>query len=835
MLGRGSIWKNVVLITLSLGPFSASPLLAASHDCAVLNVPGVPSGINNAGVIVGSGNGHGFIRDAAGHVTTIDYPGTTSATQLFAVNNNGVITGQWGGNHGMPGTFGFFTVDLAGNFKPISLPPPYDSGYLLSIYGINDRGEILFFAYSNSDASYLILKPDGTVTVIHAAALSGPGSLNNSDQFLASDASGSRLVNPDGTTVLIKWNHPKSFWPAIAFGLNNLGDVVGSVSTYVKAQQPPWSAFVRSASGNFSALDCAGLADITPSAINDGGVVVGNSSGGPFVATPVPGTPVFQDSTQNLVVPTMLGNSQTSSAPPQGAPASFTVSNSGNARLDLGGPKLVGQIPPFGPPFFAVSACANQGTPVTSLNPGESCVVTVTAVPPSGFQGTLHDTIYFEDSSAGSPHTIPVSATVVQSASPLCQEYTVSAASPRQAGFSMQDTTSGLASITVLNSTNATLNIPAFTPGTKDVVPVSATSVDATQPSQVDFQITTQAGVSAACGSSFGVSQWTGFGGMLPGKIAVAGNSNGQLQAFVRGFNNELWTIAQTAPSGGWGSWVSLGWVLGSNPAVGVNQDGRLQVFVLGNDSALWTIAQTAPGGGWSAWQSLAGTLISDPAVATDGNGDLEVVSVGPDLALWLISQTAPGGSWSAWNPLGGGIQNNPALLANQDGRLQTFVIGFDNAVWTNAQTSPGGSWSGWMSLGGSFGGDPVAAANNDGRLQVFAMGTDNALWTAAQTTLGGALAGFSPLGGIISSSPAVAINGDGRLEAFARGLNNDKLWHLSQTTPGGSWSAWATLDGIVQPPVSAAQNQDGRLTALVKGGDGALWIIEQSAPGLWN
>ena len=40
---------------------------------------------------------------------------------------------------------------------------------------------------------------------------------------------------------------------------------------------------------------------------------------------------------------------------------------------------------------------------------------------------------------------------------------------------------------------------------------------------------------------------------------------------------------------------------------------------------------------------------------------------------------------------------------------------------------------------------------------------------------------------------------------------------------------------GDAEWAVSAAQNQDGRLAAFVEGGDGGLWTIEQTAPGLWQ
>ena len=67
-------------------------------------------------------------------------------------------------------------------------------------------------------------------------------------------------------------------------------------------------------------------------------------------------------------------------------------------------------------------------------------------------------------------------------------------------------------------------------------------------------------------------TQWTGLSGNFPGKIAVAANADGRMQAFVRGGDNGLWTIAQTAPRGPWSPWQSLGGVINGDP---VGRAGR--------------------------------------------------------------------------------------------------------------------------------------------------------------------------------------------------------------------------------------------------------------------
>ncbi|SCZ61353.1 hypothetical protein SAMN02982990_01700, partial [Photorhabdus luminescens] len=68
-----------------------------------------------------------------------------------------------------------------------------------------------------------------------------------------------------------------------------------------------------------------------------------------------------------------------------------------------------------------------------------------------------------------------------------------------------------------------------------------------------------------------------------------------------------------------------------NKPAVSRNLDGRLEVFVRGADNALWHIWQTAPNSDWSNWQSLGNTITSNPAVYANADGRLEVFARGAD------------------------------------------------------------------------------------------------------------------------------------------------------------------------------------------------------------
>ena len=75
---------------------------APNGVCTAIDVPGadatIPSGINNAGWIVGEehsgGVAHAFVRNPAGLITIIDAPGA-SFTSATGINASGWLVGQY--------------------------------------------------------------------------------------------------------------------------------------------------------------------------------------------------------------------------------------------------------------------------------------------------------------------------------------------------------------------------------------------------------------------------------------------------------------------------------------------------------------------------------------------------------------------------------------------------------------------------------------------------------------------------------------------------------------------------------------------------------------------
>ena len=113
----------------------------------------------------------------------------------------------------------------------------------------------------------------------------------------------------------------------------------------------------------------------------------------------------------------------------------------------------------------------------------------------------------------------------------------------------------------------------------------------------------------------------------------VVASAGGHLSVFTVGTNNQLYYKTQTSPgSSTWSStWTSLGGPLRANtdPVVIANSDGRLQVFVVGTNNQLYYRSQTAAGSSsWtSSWTSLGGAIRADtsPAVARNNDGRLQV------------------------------------------------------------------------------------------------------------------------------------------------------------------------------------------------------------------
>jgi acylphosphatase len=811
---------SAVLPVLSVTAF------AATYNCSVFSLPQGSSisqvgGINNAGTISGSyrdtaGHFHGFIDNpSTGNLLTVDYPGGASQIFLYNINNNGVAVG----NAFTTTVTMFFTVDSSGNFHSI----PLASGYKISsVYGINDAGDIsAVVTPPGGGFIYALIETDGTV-LNYGANPTSVGSVNNARQMIVGSGNMSAIVDSNGNvTPLQDPNFPSQNRTTNGTTINNPGTVVGGVGT----PDLPARSYARDPAGVYSETFCGPNLPINSAlhswaAINDNGVLISNDA----IATPLPGLAQATVSSSSITFPPAVTGQPST-------PQSLTIANSGNARMDIASIYIIQNFRTGG--SFGFSGC---GGGVTSLDPGASCTLTLTATPTQA--GTSTTTMVIEDSAPGGPHLVTLSVTGSSGPPPTCSVTSTNPGPPASVIFTMQDTSSGLASITVVQTVNATTNVPTFTHGTTAPVNASATQIDTSKASSVEFLVTNVNGGATTCSTNFGGSgsaTWMGLGGSITGHISVVSNSNGALQAFARGTDNALWTVAQTTPDGAWGTWQSIGGALASDPAAVQNGNDLLDVFVLGTDHSLWEASQSSSNGPF-IWQGLGQSLTGTPAATVNADGRVQVLAAGNDQALWTIAETAPGGTWSGWTSLGGAMLRSPAAITNTNGTVEAFVIGTDNGVWHIWQTSPGGSWSSWDGLGGSIGGNPVALSNtSSGLAEIFGLGTDGAIWNISHPS-GSGWSGWTSLGGFLTSDPSAAFDTNGITEVFARGGDNG-LWRITNTASGPptGWNSWLPLNGTLANGPTAAVNQDGRIAIFVEGSDTAMWTIEQASAGSWG
>jgi uncharacterized protein (TIGR03437 family) len=141
-------------------------------------------GIDNNGDIVGwyiPGSAepvsHGFIRNSAGVITTLDLPGTDGATELAAINNHGQVTGSWEAPYGgfvsmADGSYTMLTFPGAQTFYPVAID---DNGRIAGYYndGTTNHG---FLAVPTPGSTQPVIRasPPG---VISASAFGGASTI----------------------------------------------------------------------------------------------------------------------------------------------------------------------------------------------------------------------------------------------------------------------------------------------------------------------------------------------------------------------------------------------------------------------------------------------------------------------------------------------------------------------------------------------------------------------------------------------------------------------------------------------------------------------------------
>jgi outer membrane protein assembly factor BamB len=225
-------------------------------------------------------------------------------------------------------------------------------------------------------------------------------------------------------------------------------------------------------------------------------------------------------------------------------------------------------------------------------------------------------------------------------------------------------------------------------------------------------------------GTSFG--NFVPHGGVLTSDPGAVAQSATKTDAFVRGSDNQLWTMESN--SGSFGNWIPLGGGLTSGPDADA-WPTHVDVFVRGTDNQLWH--KWGDNGIWYFWEPLGGVLASDPGTVSWGPNRADVFVRGTDNQLW--HKWYDGIAWRPWEPLGGILSTGPDPASCSSGHLDVFAIGIDGQLWRKGYN--GATWLPWQPLGGQWTAEPGAVCRPGTNLiDLSERGTDGALWYATAT-----------------------------------------------------------------------------------------------------
>ena len=277
---------------------------------------------------------------------------------------------------------------------------------------------------------------------------------------------------------------------------------------------------------------------------------------------------------------------------------------------------------------------------------------------------------------------------------------------------------------------------------------------------------------------------WQSLGGTLSSGPDASSSGPTQVDAFVRGTDNQIYFRAWNGTM--WSDWngvpqgvatsdpAAVSTLSSAAPGVPAVPDGW-EVFVRGTDNAIWHRQWT--GINWTQWQSLGGVATSGPDAATWAAGRLDFVVRGTDSAIWHRSSTND--VWSSWDSAGGTATSDPSLVDWGTNRVDLFVRGTDNALWHRSGDG-NGTWGAWESLGGTLTAGPDAVSCASGHLDVYVLGQSGTLW---RKSFNGSWGAWTQVPGVpwTSNVGAVCEPGTTNVNVFARGQDGS-LWALTTT-----------------------------------------------------
>ena len=261
----------------------ASAPKAAGYSYSFITVAGGsnvnPTGINDSGQVTGSygdasGNTQGFLRSAAGAVTTFSYPGQKS-TVPNGINASGLVVGYFATLSGTPQDEGFTYQDgvfAAADINDSSVTQfgkDNADGQVTATFSTAKTGHTSAVYHGGKVGPYFG-KPQAFLTGINASGeISGYETATGSNTQAFTYIKGTLTVLPVAKTPRTQ-----------ATGLNDGGTVVG----FLQAPSGDVEGFIDTA-GTVSYLTYPGEANTEPEGVNAGGTVIGNADPGNILMT----------------------------------------------------------------------------------------------------------------------------------------------------------------------------------------------------------------------------------------------------------------------------------------------------------------------------------------------------------------------------------------------------------------------------------------------------------------------------------------------------------------------------------------------------------------------
>ena len=336
-------------------------------------------------------------------------------------------------------------------------------------------------------------------------------------------------------------------------------------------------------------------------------------------------------------------------------------------------------------------------------------------------------------------------------------------------------------------------------------------------------------------------------------QVAAVSRAPGNLDLFVIGFDNRIWSTFWN-DTGGWnGDWFPLpGQAVFDRERQQVaavsRAPGNLDLFVIGFDNRIWSTFWNDTGGWNGDWFPLPGQAVFDRerqqvAAVSRAPGNLDLFVIGFDNRIWSTFWNDTGGWNGDWFPLPGQAvfdreRQQVAAVSRAPGNLDLFVIGFDNRIWSTFWNDTGG-WNGdWFPLPGQAVFDrerqQVAAVSRaPGNLDLFVIGFDNRIWSTFWNDTGGWNGDWFPLPGQAvfdreRQQVAAVSRAPGNLDLFVIGFDN-RIWSTFWNDSGGWNGDWFPLPGQAvfdreRQQVAAVSRAPGNLDLFVIGFDNRIW-----------